>query len=166
MSNPIQLTILLGKTHRADVAIEDFWQRAQSAVAGSGVPLQCLAIQAVAVSGSEELAHDNVKIVQLAVSVGGRSLRLANRWAAKSGPMGVAGRLAQYNLASRSVARALAGDRELTKSICGSDVIVAADPEADRAVWKLRKRTSAQLMHGPFAMANALTTIARKVGSG
>lgn len=162
MSKVIQLSIVLGRTHRPDIAIADFWQRARSAVEGLAVSIDCTAIYVADSDRGEEISHDGLKVVRLDISDNGRLSNFADRSVTKAGPLGVLARLAAYNLASRAVAHAVAADAELATAICTSDVIVAADPEADRAIWKLRRRTDAKLLHGPFAMANALAELAQQ----
>ncbi|MDO5751479.1 hypothetical protein, partial [Arthrobacter sp.] len=75
--------------------------------------------------------------------------------------MGILARLLRYNVDSRRIARAFEADKILRAEVCGVDIIVAADPEADRALWNMRRKTGAQLLHGPFAMTNALAALAR-----
>lgn len=161
MTNPIQLAILLGRGERADMAIEELWRRAQSAVSGTGVQIRCVAVYAQTPGATNSVSHGEVDVVVLEVPTGGGLARLVNSWAAKPGPLGIVARLAKHNLASRRVARAMKANRRLTEVFCRSDVIVSADPEADRAVWRLRRRTRAHLMHGAFAMASALSAVAK-----
>lgn len=162
MNKAIHLSILLGGAHRPDIAIDDFWQQAQSAVAASAVPIECMAIYVSSSDPGEEIARDGVNVVRLDISDNGQLNNFIDGWTTRSGPLGVLARLAKTNLASRKVARAVAANPELTVLMCASDVIVAADPEADRAIWKLRRRTDARLLHGPFAMANALAEVAQQ----
>lgn len=159
MTETIQLSILFGRTHRPDIAIGDFWRQAQAAVSHSGSSLQCSAIYATHAGRVDVLGEEELALTGLLISEEGRVGALLNRWIATPGPLGMAARLGKHNLASRNVARAVAADKKLTEAICKSNVIVAADPEADRAIWNLRSRTSAQLLHGPFAMANALAEL-------
>ncbi|WP_287928688.1 hypothetical protein [Arthrobacter sp.] len=161
MKEPLQLAILLGRGERADMAIDELWRRAQSAVAEYGIPVHCVAGYAQLPQTSETVSHAFVDVVGLVVPPPGRVGNLVTSAATKPGPLGVVGRLAKYNLTSRRVARALKADPQLTDIFFHADVIVSADPEADRAVWMLRRRTSARLMHGPFAMANALSELAK-----
>lgn len=162
MKETIQLAILLGRGERADMAIDELWRSAQAAVAEYDVPVLCVAGYAQLAHETETLSHANVEVVGLKVPAAGRLGALVDSVASKPGPLGIIGRLAKYNLASRRVARALKADGMLTKLFCNADVIVAADPEADRAVWGLRGKTDARLMHGPFAMANALFETAKE----
>lgn len=161
MNEPINLAILLGRSERPDMAIDELWRRAQSAVAEYGVPIRCVAVYP---HPPHETARPNIRdvdVVELKVAALGRIGKLMSSLAVKPGLLGIVGRLAKYNLASRRVARALEADRRLIDIFCRADVIVSADPEADRAVWLLRQRTNARLMHGPFAMANALSEVAK-----
>lgn len=162
MKAPIQLAILVGRGERPDMAIDELWRRAQSAVADHDASIQCVAGYVQLPRAAEAPSHGEVDVVRLLLPAEGRVDGLVNSLAARPGPLGIVGRLAKYNLASRRVARALKADRRLTDVFCAADVIVSADPEADRAVWMLRRRTGAHLMHGPFAMANALSGVARR----
>ncbi|MDJ0316462.1 hypothetical protein [Arthrobacter antibioticus] len=162
MTPTIQLAILLGRTDRAGTAIEELWRHAQTSVAGTDAQIRCIAVHAVQGDSSEMLSHAEVKVVALKVPMDGKVTGLVKSWAAKEGVLGIAGRLAQHNFASRRVARALMKDSLLMQTFCESNVIVSADPEADRAVWRLRGRTAAHLMHGPFAMAHALSEVAQE----
>lgn len=157
----IQLAILLGRSERPDMAIDELWRRAQSAVAEHDVRVHCVAAYARLPQAADTVSHGEIDVVGLEVAAPGRFGIVVDSLAAKPGPLGIAGRLAKYNLASRRIARALKTDSQLTGVFRQADVIVAADPEADRAVWMLRRRTSARLMHGPFAMANALSEAAK-----
>lgn len=161
MKKPIQLAILLGPCERPDMAIDELWRGAQSAMADNDVPVHCVAGYARLPQSVETVSHGDIDVVELEVSAPGRVGALVDSLAAKPGPVGIAGRLAKHNLASRRIARALKTDRQLVDIFCRADVIVSADPEADRAVWILRRRTNARLLHGPFAMANALSEAAR-----
>ncbi|MCQ9163017.1 hypothetical protein [Arthrobacter sp. STN4] len=143
------------------MAIDELVRQAREAVSDFGIALHCVAGYVQGPSVREPVSHDEVVVVGLGVPAAGRLGALVESLAARPGPLGIAARLAKYNLASRRVARALKANRELTNIFCRADVIVSADPEADRAVWKLRRRTDARLMHGPFAMANALSEAAR-----
>jgi hypothetical protein len=161
LKEPIQLAILLGRSERPDMAIDDLWRRAQSAVDEHDVPLRCVAGYTRLPQAADTVSHSDIDVVGLKISASGRFGVLVDSLAAKPGPLGIAARLAKFNLASRRTARALKANQELTDIFCQADVIVSADPEADRAVWMLRRRTSARLMHGPFAMAKALSEAAR-----
>ena len=161
MKESIQLAILLGRGERADMAIAELWRSAQTAVAEYDVPVLCVAGYAQLAHEADTLSHTDVEVVGLKVPPAGRLGALVDSLASKQGPLGIMGRLAKYNLASRRVAHALKANSRLMDRFCNADVIVAADPEADRAVWGLRGKTDARLMHGPFAMANALSEAAK-----
>lgn len=160
MTKPIQLALLLGPSERPDMAIDELWRRAQSALADHDVPVHCVAAYARSPRSEGTVRHGDVDVVELAVGAPGKLGALVDSLAAKPGPLGIAGRLAKYNLASRRIARALNANRQLADTVCRADIVVSADPEADRAVWMLRRRTNARLLHGPFAMANALSEAA------
>lgn len=161
MKESIQLAILLGRGERADMAIDDLWRSAATAVAEYDVPVLCVAGYAQLPHDLKALSHTHVEVVGLKIPATGRLGAVVDSLASKQGALGILGRLGKYNLASRRVTRALKADNRLTELFCNADVIVAADPEADRAVWGLRGKTNARLMHGPFAMANALSEAAK-----
>jgi hypothetical protein len=143
------------------MAIDELWRRAQAAVAEHEVPVRCVAGYARLPQAANTVRHSAVDVVALNLGASGRFGVLVDSLAARPGPWGIAGRLAKHNRASRRVARALKNDHQLMSIFCQADVIVSADPEADRAVWMLRRRTNARLMHGPFAMANAIAQAAQ-----
>lgn len=161
MTKTIQMAILLGRGERADIAIAELWRRAQSAVSEGDVKIRCIAAHIQFAHTEAFFSHPEVEIIRLTVPSEGGPATLLTTWAAKPGPLGVVARLAQYNLGSRRVARALKRNPGLTEVFCQSHVIVSADPEADRAVWNLRRRTRAHLMHGAFAMVHALYMVAK-----
>ena len=161
MSQTIHVAMLVAGRDSADLAIGDLWRTAQSAVPDH-VQLTGTALYAAA-PGQAALANlPELEIRALEVPNGGPATRAASAIAAKPGPMGVIARLVYYNLSSHRVARALASDTAMAAIFAAADIIVSADPEADWAVWNLRKKTAAPLIHGPFAMANVLSEMARK----
>lgn len=161
MSKQIRLAILAANKERADLAIDDLWRTARSAVP-SDVQLTGMAVYVANPAGSVASGDGRPDMELLALPDEGLLLRLAGRLAAMGGAPGVLGRLLQHNLLSHRVVRALAKNKELTGRFCAADMVVSADPLADWALWSLRKKTSAPLIHGPFAMANALTEMARE----
>ncbi|MBP2413764.1 hypothetical protein JOF48_002563 [Arthrobacter stackebrandtii] len=160
MSKAIHLAILVADMDRADLAIEDFWRTARSAVP-SDVQLSCTAVHAAIPGDSAIAGHPALKIVPLTVPDHGPAARTFTSIARGKGPVGVIGRLGAYNISAHRIARALARNRALTETLCAADIVVSADPHADWAVWNLRNKTAAPLIHGPFAMANALSEMAR-----
>lgn len=161
MSKKIKLAILVANKERADLAIDDLWRTARSAVPVE-VQLTGKAVYVAMPAGSVPSGDAFPDMELLALPDEGPLLRLVGQLAAKGGAPGVLGRLIQHNLLSHRVARALTKDKKLTEEFCAADMVVSADPLADWALWSLRKKTSAPLIHGPFAMANALTEMARK----
>lgn len=161
MSTTIRVAMLVAGRDGADLAIGDLWRTAQSAVP-ENVQLTGTALYATA-TGQAALANlQDLDVRALEVPSGGPVTRSVAALAAKPGPMGVIARLVNYNLASHRIARALAKDTALAAIFAAADIIVSADPEADWAVWNLRKKTAAPLIHGPFAMANVLSEMARE----
>lgn len=165
MSKAIHLAILVAGMDRADLAIEDFWRTAQAAVPAH-VQLSCTAVHATLPGGGAVASKPALDVMRLDVPVPGPAARGMASLAQKNGPVGVIGRLGDHNVSSYRVARALARNTALTQTLCAADIVVSADPQADWAVWKLRNKTDAPLIHGPFAMANALSQMARKWGVG
>ncbi|XAS66174.1 hypothetical protein V3C33_11735 [Micrococcaceae bacterium Sec5.7] len=92
----------------------------------------------------------------------GHIASLAASVAGRPGPLGAAGRLLRDNLGSRRLAKTVAKRKELVEVFCSSAVVVAADLTADRAVWQLRNRTGAELVHGPIAMLHAIRQTIRR----
>lgn len=158
MSKGIHLALLLAGMDRPDLAIEDFWRTAQAAVA-PGTPISCTAVHAVLPGAAGLAGSPGIEIVPLLVAGSGRIGLAVDSLATKQGPVGVVGRLGKYNQSAHRVAHAMAKNKDLTRAFCAADLIVSADPEADWAIWNLRKKTAAPLIHGPFAMANALSEL-------
>lgn len=161
MSKAIHLAIVVAGMERADLAIEDFWRTARAAVPAH-VQLSCTAVQATVPGGGTVAGPPALDVMPLEVSEPGPAARAMASLAKKPGPLGVIGRLGDHNMSSHRVARALARNTALTQALCAADIVVSADPQADWAVWKLRNETGAPLIHGPFAMANALSQMARE----
>ncbi|MGP9502578.1 hypothetical protein ACT3TS_10235 [Specibacter sp. AOP5-B1-6] len=160
MSKTIHVAMLVAGKDRADLAIQDLWRTAQLAVPAH-VRLTGTAVY-VAGPGEPVLAGQlGLDVVQLEIRGESFAGRAALALATRPGPLGVVGRLLDYNLASRRPARAMARNQALTERLCASDIVVSADQRADRALWKLRNKTAASLIHGPFAMANVLSAMAR-----
>lgn len=161
MSTGIHLALLVAGQDRADLAIEDLWRTAQSAVPDH-IQLTGTALY-VALPGQAALENlSELDVIPLEVTSGGHAARAVATFSGKAGPLGIIGRLVNYNLSSHRIARALAKNTFLTEILAGADIVVSADPEADWAIWKLRKKTVAPLIHGPFAMANVLSEMARE----
>lgn len=161
MTKSINLAILIAGMDRPDLVIEDFWRSAQSAVGAANVQINCIAVHAVRPGTTAIESQADIEVATLVISIGGRGTRAVDSLTKRKNTLGVIARLLQYNLYSMRIAHALAQDKKLIRTFCRSDVIVSADPEADRAVWRLRGRTKARLLHGPFAMSNALSEVAK-----
>lgn len=161
MSKAINLAILVAGMDRADLAIEDFWRTAQAAVPAH-VQLTCTAVHATLPGGGAMAGQPALNVMPLEVPELGPAARALASLARKPGPLGVVGRLGDHNMSSHRIARALARNTALTQTLCAADIVVSADPQADWAVWQLRNETGAPLIHGPFAMANALSEMARE----
>lgn len=152
----VTLGIVVGLTGHPQTVINDLWMQAHSAVAKASIDLKGIAVyiddgRTVLVSPSQALT-----LVGLRLKPRGLITTVARAMSAKPGVAGVIARLIDDNLCSRRVAKALAKESMLCQRLCLANVIVSADTAADRAVWEFRKRSSAELMHGPFAMMAAL----------
>jgi len=163
MSHPKPLTIciLLGAGNHTQAVIDDLWHRAVGTVDPAEWALTGTAAY---------LRQDGVALatpspdLQLVAFEGTPPSRLDTALAAaaaKAGPVGIIGRLLRDNLRSRRLARAFAQRKGLVDTFAGSAVVVSGDVSADRAVWQLRNRTQAGLVHGPVAMVHTLRTLAR-----
>lgn len=161
MSKQLQVAILVAGQDRADLSIEDLWRAAQAAVP-SHVELSGTAAYAAQPGAGVLAGLAGLDVLALEIAPEGPAGRVARTLAAKQGPVGVLGRLISHNLSSQRVARALAKNKALTSTFYAADMVVSADPLADWAVWSLRKKTAAPLIHGPFAMANALSEMAQE----
>lgn len=152
----VQLGIVMGRSTRPQTVIEDFWRQAESCVSGLNRPLNAVVIF---VDDGTELPvppSPAVTLVPVRLAATGKFSDMACAMGRGSGIPGVVGRLLTENFHSRRVARALKAHPEAERQLCSADVIVSADPAADRSVWRLRNRSSAKLMHGPYAMVSAL----------
>lgn len=157
---PLNLSILIGRGAHPQAMMDDLWTRAIGIADQNGYRM----------TGTVVYVHDDgppiipiderLKVVALGKSRAGRVTSLLSDAAGKPGPIGIAGRLARDNMESRRLAAAVARRRDLLDTLCGSDIVVAADLTADRAVWQLRKRTDAELVHGPIAMLHVLRQMA------
>ncbi|CAH0143127.1 hypothetical protein SRABI83_00524 [Arthrobacter sp. Bi83] len=155
-ARPIYLSIVVGRSSHPQAVIDDLWKRAVGAVGHDAGPVTGTAVYTVDGEKTVTVLDDRLSVVALPIAGGGRVSSLVSAAAGKPGPVGVAGRLFRDNLESRRLARSLAGRADLQERLRGSDVVVAADLTADRVVWQLRKRTDAELVHGPIAMLHAL----------
>lgn len=157
----VQLGIVLGRSARPQAVIDDLWRQASNCVAGSRRPLNAVVVYVddggqVAVPPSPEVA-----LVPLRLSPAGKFSAMAESLGRSKGILGAVGRLLKENLYSRRVANALKANACAEQRLSSSAVVVSADPAADRSVWRLKKLSSAKLMHGPFAMISALRDQAR-----
>ncbi len=159
MSKTLHVAFVIGNEDRPELAIASLWRSARSAVP-EGIELSGTAVFAVSNDVPVE-SQDGLTIRALQIPAGGRSAGAVAALGAQAGPLGVAGRLLEYNVSSHRLVRALRRDKVLMPALCAADIVVSADPHADWAVWALRKKTAAPLVHGPYAMANALSEMAR-----
>ncbi|NUU31089.1 hypothetical protein [Arthrobacter sp. C9C5] len=152
----LRLGIVLGCSPHPQATLEDLWSRASDAAEPAGFRLSGTAFY-VADRGQVPVSPDSaLELVPLPPVGPGRLDAAIGAVARKGGPLGVAGRLARDNRESRVLARSIAGRAELQAALLAADVVVAADVSANRAVWQLRRRTPAPLVHGPIAMMHAL----------
>lgn len=159
---PLHLSIVVGRSSHPQAVIDDLWKRVVATVDQGASLVTGTAVYA-SDGGPAVTAHDErLDILPLAKLRSGRFAALLSVAAGKPGPVGVAGRLVRDNVESRRLARTLGRHAELQKIFLASDIVVAADITADRSVWKLRKRTGAELVHGPAAMLHVLRQSVRR----
>lgn len=152
----VKLGMVIGLGSHPQTVIDDLWTQAQTALGGAAGRLSAVVVYVD--DGAHHVVPRGVsmQLVGLRPKTQGGLSSMALKLSAKPSIVGIVGRLLRDNLHSRSVANAVATHTEGRALLSISDVVVSADPAADRAVWQLRKRSSAQLMHGPFAMMSAL----------
>ncbi|AIY01249.1 hypothetical protein ART_1650 [Arthrobacter sp. PAMC 25486] len=152
----VKLGMMLGTASHPQTVIDDLWTHAQTALGGTAGRLSAVVVYVD--DGTHHVVPRGMpmEMVGLRPKTQGALASMAQKLSTKASVAGIIGRLLRDNLHSRRVANALSVHPEGRALLCGSDVVVSADPAADRAVWQLRNLTSAQLMHGPFAMMNAL----------
>lgn len=153
---PVQLGIVLGRSTHPQTVIDDLWRQANNCVAGFNRPLNAVVVYVDDGGQAAVPPSRAVAVVPLRLAAAGKLSAMADSLGRSKGVPGIMGRLLTENLYSRRVARALKTHADTERRLCSSDVIVSADPAADRSVWRLRTRSSAKLMHGPFAMISAL----------
>jgi hypothetical protein len=157
----MRIGILVNAGQHNQAVIDDLWGRALSCLD----PLEWDVRGTAAYIGAPgELFVEPgspLDLVPVEQTVAGRPARIVASLAAKPGPVGVVGRLLRDNLRSRGVARAVAQRKDVLAALAASDVVVSGDVSGDRAVWQLRKRTRAGLVHGPVAMVHAIRTLTR-----
>lgn len=161
-AKPLHLSIVVGRSTYPQAVIDDLWKRAVGAVDQEAGEITGTAVYAANGNTTVTICDDRLSVVSLAKPSGGWIVSLASAAAEKPGPVGVAARLLRDNLESRRLARDLAGRADLQETFRCSDIVVAADLTADRSVWQLRKRTEADLVHGPIAMLHALRQMSRR----
>lgn len=152
----VKLGMMLGLVSHPQTVIDDLWAQAQAALGGEAGRLRAVVVY---ISDGEHHVvprSTSMQLVCLQARPQGALASMAQKLSTQASVAGIIGRLLRDNLHSRRVAKALAAHAEGRALLCGSDVVVSADPVADRAVWQLRNTTAAQLMHGPFAMMGAL----------
>lgn len=152
----VQLAIVLGLASHPQTVIDDYWGQAQNCFVGSTQQLRAVVVYVDDGKAAVIPSNDRIVTVAIRVAPGGRPAAVVQALGRCRGALGAIGRLLTDNLRSRRVAKAVAQHSDLRRALCASDVVVAADPAADRAVWQFRNQTSALLMHGPFAMVSAL----------
>lgn len=158
---PLHLSILIGRGAHPLAVMEDLWSRATDLADQNGCHLTGTVVYKQHDGPPISAVDERLKVVALGKSRAGRVTSLFSEAARRPGPVGIAGRLARDNLESRQLAAAVARRKDLLDTLCGSDIVVAADLIADRSAWQLRKRTDAELVHGPIAMLHVLRQIAR-----
>lgn len=161
----VRVAIVLGRNAHPQATLDDLWARARDAVEPAGLQLSGTAL-VLAGAGSLPTGGGTLQVLPVPPATPGRlGAAVGNAVdtaARKGGPLGIAGRLVRDNLESRRLSRSVARRGELQAALLGADVVVAADVAANRAVWRLRRRTAAPLVHGPVAMMHAL----RRAGVG
>jgi hypothetical protein len=158
---PLHVCIVVGRSAHPQAVIDDLWKRASGAQGESG-QITGTAVYASGGGPSVIVQDDRLSVAPLEKPGGSVFIAPATAAAGKPGPVGVIGRLLRDNFESRRLARTLAGRADLQEAFRGSDIVVAADLIADRAVWQLRNQTDAVLVHGPVAMVHALRQLVRK----
>lgn len=160
-AKPLHVSIVVGRTSHPQAVIDDLWRRVEAAVDQRASRVTGTAVYASDGGPAVTVRDDRLDVLPLTKLRGGSFAAVLSHAAGKSGPVGVVGRLIRDNVESRRLAGALDRDAELQKIFQASDIVVAADVTADRSVWKLRKRTEAELVHGPTAMLHALREAVR-----
>lgn len=158
----LEISVLVGRSAHPQAVIDDLWKRAVSVVDQERWQVTGTAVYVQDGSVTATSPDEGLSLVPLQAPREGLIAKLSSSVSSKPGPVGAAARLAQDNLASRRLAKAVANRKDLVDAFCGSAVVVAADLIADRAVWQLRSQTTAELVHGPVAMLHGLRQIARK----
>ena len=161
-SKLLRVGIVVGRSGHPQAVIDDLWRRALGVIDQDGGQVIGTVVYQYDGESTVTVLDDRLSVVALPKASRGRLSSLASTAAGKPGPVGVAGRLLRDNLESRRMARTLAGRPDLQETLCGSDIVVAADLTADRSVWRLRNRTDAQLVHGPSSMLHELRKAARQ----
>lgn len=152
----LNVSFLVSAGPHNQAVIEDLWSRAARIVDAAGWQLRGTAAYLGAPGSVTQIQDGTLKLVAINAPSTGKLSTFAASASTKPGPVGVAGRLLRDNLRSREVAHVVAQRKELLAALVASDVVVSGEVSADRAVWKLRKQTKAELVHGPVAMAHSL----------
>jgi hypothetical protein len=153
---PLRVSILIGEVSHAQAVVDDLRHRAAQA---SGRSARHLRVEALCIGTPLDgipQDDDNAGVSWIQPAKPSLVVNRVGVLADKPGPLGIIARLMRDNLESRRVAGALARQRNLVALVRESDVVVAADPSADRAVWLLRRSSGAYLVHGPAAMSHAI----------
>lgn len=159
--NTLHISFVVSAAEHNKAVIEDLWTRAAAAVDKTEWEVSGTAI-CVGLSGV--LPAVPGRKLGLITMDGLRSARLEQigvSLATRPGPAGIAGRLLRDNLQSRSMARAVAVRKDVLAALTAADIVVSGGDVCDRAVWQLRKRTQAGLVHGPVAMVHAIRALTR-----
>jgi tartrate dehydratase beta subunit/fumarate hydratase class I family protein len=152
----LRLGIVVGRSPHPQATLDDLWGRAVESMKPREAQLSGTALFVADGGPAPVSPSPRLELVPLAPAGSERLDAFIGALARKGGPLGVAGRLARDNRESRLLARSIAGRAELQSVLVDADVVVAADVSANRAVWELRRRTSASLVRGPIAMMHVL----------
>lgn len=158
----LRISLLVGRSAHPQAVIDDLWKRVVGLVDQKRWQLEGTAVYLQDGRVTVTSPDDGLSLVPLEAPREELVAKLSSSVSSKPGPVGAAARLAQDNLASRRLARAVAHRKDLVETLRGSAVVVAADLIADRAVWQLRNQTDAELVHGPVAMLHVLRQLDRK----
>ncbi|WP_144671006.1 hypothetical protein [Arthrobacter sp. U41] len=158
----LRLGIVVGRSPHPQATLDNLWSRALESVEPTERQLSVTAAYVAGAGPAVVRSAPGLELVPLVPAGPGRLESVLSALSRKGGPLGIAGRLARDNWESRQLAKAVARSAGLQTALLAADVVVAADVAANRAVWQLRCRTAAPLVHGPIAMMHALRRIAER----